>query len=339
MVAKTDSNGENCGQIQTIKSLGDQIQTIRSTGDQKQTIRSAGDIESPNNKTSGINDSNGDIMINMNEKVAKINDSNGDKKIKEVVNINSDKSDIKDSNGESCNSGEINDSFEIDKKVTVEVSDGGVVSRMDNKESNSYATWLNREQRHLHSVKQIEVKPKCNNDDVCSNLLDNSKSTVKDKIKVFENKKVQRSLIKLSPIKERNKLRSERMKSKINDVNKMHKADVNENKSMSMDKIMSKGKIYKMKLSMISDTLKENVHLKNEMPNESDDRTALEVDDCSELKNAFKLMLESRKGAFSPSNTPRRKYMRKKIGEFKPSPSRLHKRNGTITDWLKMNEK
>ena len=74
---------------------------------------------------------------------------------------------------------------------------------------------------------------------------------------------------------------------------------------MSMDKNVSTGKMDKKKLSMISATLKENVSLKKETLTNDDTETTVDVENCSEIRNAFKLMLDSRKGASSPSNSPR----------------------------------
>ena len=58
----------------------------------------------------------------------------------------------------------------------------------------------------------------------------------------------------------------------------------------------------------------------------------------SELRNAFRVLMESRKGASPSSLTPRRKYIRRKIGDLK-SPLIDGTRNGTIRDWIKRKEK
>ena len=78
---------------------------------------------------------------------------------------------------------------------------------------------------------------------------------------------------------------------------------------------MSKGKMSEIKLDMISATLNENVRWKKEVATKDEDKTEVKIEKSSELRNAFKLMLESRKGAVTPSNLPRKRYVRRKIGK------------------------
>ena len=131
---------------------------------------------------------------------------------------------------------------------------------------------------------------------------------------------------------------SERIHSQLN-VIKEKEANVNKNKDMSMDKNMSKGKMSEIKLDMISATLNENVRWKKEVATKDEDKTEVKIEKSSELRNAFKLMLESRKGAVTPSKLPKKRYVRRKIGEIKPSPSRRNDRNGSIDEWLRRHEK
>ena len=59
--------------------------------------------------------------------------------------------------------------------------------------------------------------------------------------------------------------------------------------------------------------------------------------DPKKVNNAFKFLFESKKREASPT-TPRRKYVRKKIGDIR-SPSVDCKRNGSVRDWIMKNEK
>ena len=74
------------------------------------------------------------------------------------------------------------------------------------------------------------------------------------------------------------------------------------------------------------------------MPDESHKDVANKEEGDAELKNAFKVLLESRKVASPTSLTPRRKYVRRKIGDLK-SPMIDGTRNGTIREWIKRTEK
>ena len=93
------------------------------------------------------------------------------------------------------------------------------------------------------------------------------------------------------------------------------------------------------KLERIKDSLNENVRVQGDV----EQCSRLEIDENleakknSELKNAFEIMLESRKGGYTPSNTPRKRFLRKKIGERKSLEK--NKRHVSIRDWFKGLEK
>ena len=94
------------------------------------------------------------------------------------------------------------------------------------------------------------------------------------------------------------------------------------------------------KLERIKNSLNENVRVQGDV----EQCSRLEIDENleakknSELKNAFEIMLESRKGGYTPSNTPRKRFLKKKIGERKS----LEKDKGMCRfeigskDWRKM---
>ena len=161
------------------------------------------------------------------------------------------------------------------------------------------------------------------------------KKCVKDKIKAFEVKKIQRSNVKISP----NKLRIKEVSRNIQD--KMDKL-----KTIKDDKVKDKinktesDKKKRLKLDLIESTVENNVKMikMNGKPTDDVIDRNSERGGDKELKNAFKILLESRKEAKSPSNTPRRKYLRRKIGEIR-SPSIDGLRNGTVRDWIKKCEK
>ena len=156
---------------------------------------------------------------------------------------------------------------------------------------------------------------------------------VRGKVESFENKKVQRIKVSISPNKMRRKEVSENIKSKLVKYDKNDKKDkeVIEDKK---DKIASYGSSSESMIKMLKDNLEESVSVKRfdiKPTNDVDTENSKSIDK-KVLRNAFDVLLESKQGGKIKSNTPQWSKKRKKIGMITPNGK---KGKNQMEEWLK----